>query len=1121
MKFDDSKKQLLLCKEFIKLALGNVTHELEFILGNNNIHNLNTNDSFIRILKRLKGKSIFNRNIVSDSLIIFLSKESRYSKDISRIVIEGQSAIMSYCNNENLANILNNVRFEKKQFIQKTGKENRINLNDYGVRINLKDEISISKDTATVKGLLDEWNSIAKSYRKKKTFTFIDKESISKIDISIVSNSNDLVTVSYILENNLINYVIMPDNVDSSFTNWWNNVKLNPNRKVKVFNTNIFFNNLRESRVMENKNYIYEYEVEFIGNKNKEIVNQFNQMNTNQSNQFIEDIYQNMINKMTILEQAVQNSFFVIGRSETLKALENFIKLTKIKGNSVEHVKNYFPLPVDLEHKNMVKLPIEEYNKGGTMNIRMDYAVTDKADGVRNLLYIDGKGKSYMLNREGYIVFTGLILSEYANSILDGEFIDKLSDGKFVQNYYIFDVYIIKGADLTKKKFGLENDPNGRHIHIKKFLNYYNTSDTVLIEDHKYVLQIYAKKYYISNLSSHKKSDDNQIFNVCNSILQKINLKYGGYMEEGHLYSYEIDGLIFLPLNLGVRQTTLEPKDISIGGRWYANFKWKPVHHNTIDFKIVFDKDVAYNKNLIIYEGNNKYIQGSLFVKLYKNNLFERQIAYKLLNNGETINDYNEDYLFVPLNPYLGQRGQFGDLDDLTSTIHIKLDHNGIPKATNGDIIENGSTIECLYDITQEDKFKRWTVIRNRNGKLPNALFTSYAAWNLINNPILTDNLSGKKAIQDQDIYYSEKTDVQTSASIRKFNGFVKREIIVRSLRGKTRPRVLDLACGKMGDFRKYVDTNVSSLVGMDIVPDNLMNVNNGAAVRLLQINLLKGMRYNHKVESLAKNTMLILGDCSKNISSGEAGADEMNKYYLDILYGRKKPKPKTKLHRMYNIGVNQFHCVVCNFAIHYFFNDENSLHQFLLNIKENLKDQGHFMATCLDGKTILKELKKGKGLVEGRLQNNSVKEDSKTKSKSKSKTKSKKKEDEQDKKTDKLIWSIQKNKEVEQIDFKESNYGQKIDFYFETFYKPFTENLVNIDFLREEALKYDLKLIDTKLFNEEPDSIYDMFQKQRPELWEEIDNTECLRQFVGLNRWMIFQKVDGLNKSVDEVESL
>ena len=75
-------------------------------------------------------------------------------------------------------------------------------------------------------------------------------------------------------------------------------------------------------------------------------------------------------------------------------------------------------------------------------------------------------------------------------------------------------------------------------------------------------------------------------------------------------------------------------------------------------------------------------------------------------------------------------------------------------------------------------------------------------------------------------------------------------------------------------------------------------------------------------------------------------------------------------------------------------------------------------------------------------------------------------------------------------LDFKESNYGQKIDFYFETFYKSFTENLVNIDFLREEALKYDLKLIDTKLFNEEPDSIYDMFQKQRPDLWDEIENT-------------------------------
>ena len=72
-----------------------------------------------------------------------------------------------------------------------------------------------------------------------------------------------------------------------------------------------------------------------------------------------------------------------------------------------------------LEKENMANP--DEY---GVISILSEYTVTEKADGERILIYVDSKGKIYLINNTYKIDDTGLIASnELFNSLIDGEYI--------------------------------------------------------------------------------------------------------------------------------------------------------------------------------------------------------------------------------------------------------------------------------------------------------------------------------------------------------------------------------------------------------------------------------------------------------------------------------------------------------------------------------------------------------------------------------------------------------------------------------------------------------------------------------------------------------------------------
>lgn len=1047
--------------ECLERAISNKSLELEAIVGNSSYYSRNTRADFINVIKRIKGKSPFIRDTQSDSLVIGISPQSHFSKDISRIILTG-ALIGQYCASESLTPIMNRVLFEKKT------KLDQVNLTSYGVRFNLKEEHKVSPTLESVRTLVRDWKDVDKTFRRKKTYSFYHDGGDFRVDLSLVSNVERREKVGYVLDNKLSKFVVKPVDVTKSFGDWWATTSQNRDTIVLLAGADKYYKDLKSSRAMESKDYNYEIEVEWLGNKKDNSIETIVERKA-----YLEQTLTTFHGILTVIIQAMQSTFFILSNQERSDIHSEMVKV--LKGEP----RQYFPKAVDLKPENVAELPTDLM--GHMINVRVNYMVTEKADGERVLLFINSKGACYLVSMSGKILDIGVSMPDYMNSLYDGEFITRTHKGELCQNVYLFDAYIIRGINICKQPFTTGSD--SRYSHLFSIANSFSESKNVLIRNDKYSARIFKKEYLEGNTSANPQGNNTRIFEACSRILQKVNHKYGGLLDgDGHLFTYAIDGLIFQPTNLAVGQNYVGQLVENIGRRWEANLKWKPEIHTTIDFRIRFNKSVGTPntpaKPVIIYHNDRQYVDATLFIKLYiQDNEMRRYMALKLLNEGEQLEYYPEDYPFQPVYPTLLERAADGTPISYSSSIRLPMDASGTIRSENGDMIEDGMIVECRYNAKAEMGYQ-WIPVRVRSDKKePNAANTVLTTWGLINNPITLDMVTST-GLEDStgiDYFYyraplMNKGHFETE-SIGKFNNFVKATILERVLKHKQRPRVIDFGCGKLADIGKLARSHVDVLVGIDVAPDNLLNKEDGAAVRALQLNL-QGRSRDSAIASLARKTFLLLGNLNKNLMNGDAALDAQNRYYLDVLYGRYKPAGRGKLEAMYGLALNQFHLALSSFTIHYFMSSHEDFTQFMLNVQENVKDQGYFVVFCLDGRKIVESLR-GKKILKG--------------------------DD---------VWSIEA---TDDINLDASPYGNKIIAYTDKFFRPMEENLVDCDFLINEATKYEMKLVDTKLFMDDIDDLYSEFQKVRPIDHKKLDSKPHLKEWISFHRWLIFQKADGL----------
>ena len=995
----------------IKMAQKDKTLELEAILRLGVGRQLNKND-FNRIVRYVKGIPGIKMQSVSENMDIFVREEEnlRYS-------ILSSHAISQYCKSNTLAN-LNPATYN---LIKKIPKQ-KIEIPNYNLRINLKKE----EDMRIDKTIFNRWPQLKKMFRYKKRFSFITQDKLFLIDLTVVKTSqknvkqlpNQRKKKSQINEV-LKRFVVKPSTV-KNFNEWWDSLK--PTDMVTLKGRKVMdygkFTNVKSSGVLTG-DFEYEVEVEYIGNKK----------NYKSSH---DELYKKFMSVVGVILQAYQNNQFVISNGERAMVKDELKLLTGVPFFSA-------PQNITLEKKHVVKRQYEDYEN--IVSIRRNYTVTDKADGERNLCVVTRDDRMFLINRKNEIKSMGATMPGYAGTILDGELVTKDKGNNNIYVFAVFDIYYLLGESVKNRILARTDvqkeegkmDESRIEILIKLFDGLEIKSDSKESN-----LMVIRKKFYYGDVMGFDESVESEITRLKSELLSLdpddkeaslIKKRIVEYESDTKIFEgintifatehiYHTDGLVFTPINL-IPGDEGDGRPVRFEGRWNKLFKWKPPEENTIDFLVSIMKDPDNEKEDKIQFTN---IDGKVvsYKTLVLNVGYNPEIHTKF-NSCRVMNEelmFSKEYTsvpFQPTNPYI-RNIELAYIPVVSGNIYTD----------KKEIINNESMVEFAYDPKGGEGFC-WKPLRLRDSK--NDFTTATNVWRSIHNPLTKQMIESGDVTGSEEAYYN--TEAQRSSKATKlmadFHSQVKKSTILDSSKGKD--VLLDVSCGKAGDLHHWMQTKLERIIGVDVNRDNLENIRNGACNRIL---------LNKTKNELNRNILLIWGDSSRLMSTGEAANDDLNKYYLDVLFGNvdKTVVKNSKLRRFYGLCKTGVDVVSCQFSFHYFFENMAKLDVFLRNVSDNLKDGGRFVGTCFDGKKIFNDLR---DVTDVSYYD----------------------------KTGKPVWKIEKRYEDTILTDDSRSLSLPIDVYVDSIGKVTTEWLVNWDYVAKKLPEYDLKLVKLTSFED------------------------------------------------------
>ena len=172
-----------------------------------------------------------------------------------------------------------------------------------------------------------------------------------------------------------------------------------------------------------------------------------------------------------------------------------------------------------------------------------NYAVTDKADGLRKLFFVNSKGDGLLISRGSEReIYVGNMFAQMKNSLFDGELVDK--------DYYIFDCMYI-------------NSKNVQNENLYTRLSYVKLptiSASVVVQSKG--IKLHVKEFFYNS----KKIVGKAISNASGSVYTHAYKIWNSKESK----PYTLDGLIFTPVNMPYYNEHI--------------LKWKPT--DTIDFYI-------------------------------------------------------------------------------------------------------------------------------------------------------------------------------------------------------------------------------------------------------------------------------------------------------------------------------------------------------------------------------------------------------------------------------------------------------------------------------------------------------------------------------------------------------
>ena len=945
-----------------------------------------TKINYDNVVKKLLSLDFEASNIAQYFLRITPEKSSK-NNDL-RVELNGLKSIQNYCISNELPvidnDIMENIKIISKEYFrdsQSPDVENPVNVDDFSFRVSYQTETLHGLESDKVSSLRNEFKEIKKFYRLIKRFTFTHKDYPVNIDMSIVKES-----------------------IKNEY-------------------------NIKESNIF-NQNEKYEIEIEIDSDK---ITKDSKFSSVKELDLLIKKLSKYILT-------GLQETNYPISYDEQNEIANEYLKMIKkdTKYDKQIQTKDFIgPSSFTLQMNNIA--PVNSDSK--IVNIRQNYTVTDKADGDRKILYINKKGKIYLLTTNMNIQFTGAQTnnSDFFNSILDGEHILHNKKGQYINLYAAFDIYIINNKDVRSLSFTPSSTDESSGLHrLPLLVNFIQGLNPVLFNstNKSPPIRIENKQFQIS-------TPQQTIFKGCNIIYEQI--------KDG-LFEYETDGLIFTPMDKGVGSNSKgeEPKSVKV--TWDYSLKWKPPEFNTVDFLITTKKlpngeDIIGNifqngidttvdtqinqyKTIILRVGFDVKKHG--YVNPCANIIEDNYPSNNDLDNGDTYKPVQ----FFPTNPY--------DNDAGVTNIMITTDNMSEKQMFTeaNEIIEDNMIVEFRYDLTRESKW-RWVPLRVRydktadfragNKNYGNAYHVANSNWHSIHNPItkrmLTTGENISNELGEDDIYYNKFDGVSKTRGLRDFHNLFVKNIMISSVTKKG-DTLIDYAMGKGGDLPKWINANISFVFGLDISRDNLENKLDGACARYLN--------YKKKFKVLP-NVMFIQGNASQNIKKLKAQFSDKGKQITDAVFGVASKNEKLLGKGVFNIygkGENGFNVSSIQFAIHYMFENNNSLQNFLTNVSECTQIGGYFIGTCFNGKKIFDILKDKKENESYTIMSD-----------------------------DKKITEITKRYDRKDFDDNNSCLGYSIDVYQESINKVFREYLVNFDYLDNLMQNYGfVKLTDDEL---------------------------------------------------------
>lgn len=629
------------------------------------------------------------------------------------------------------------------------------------------------------------------------------------------------------------------------------------------------------------------------------------------------------------------------------------------------------PQPVTLERINMDVVP-----DPGTPNIRTmpgGYNVTDKADGLRCLLYVARDGKIFLIDGGMRVYATGRRTdSGLAGTVLDGEWVRRDRANALISHYYAFDILAHKG-DLAVARLPFTNPASvlagkadtSRKAAMEAVSATLKTASVPAHVPANHVIQFATKTFLSAN------AGPVEIFRECAAVLESAKTAI-----------YNTDGLILTP----------NSAPLQLGGTWTSQFKWKPAHENTIDFLVVAERELGpdgqptKSKTDLIKPKFREDSGSTVLCKTLR--LFvgsRRDAAYAdpratILNGGEipapkanTGDDYRpvEFHPIQPADPmasicYLPVGEGANDPAGAAPAAAALDTDTDVIRTTNGDIIQSNMIVEMSYHPDRSPGF-RWEPVRirhdktehwhNKTGTAMNADWVANSIWSSIHNPV-TEKMIMTGVIEEcttsavdtaapKSAYYNRKAparDMMKVQCLKNFhNEYIKRDILLR----RTLPRggsLCDIGMGKAGDLHKWCALEVGYVLGCDYVEDNLTNPEDGAYSRLLNKMVELGGR--DKVAPM----IFVQADAARSLKSGEAGVTPMDRELLKTEFAGR--------------AAGGMDVVSCMFALHYMFRDEPTLNGFLNNLADTVKVGGYFVGCCSDGDTLARKLGRESSIV-------------------------------------------------------------------------------------------------------------------------------------------------------------